>query len=439
MAGFCAKGLAQSSAATAVLRGVVHDAQGRPAAGGVVQLAEGDATHTREAKTDAQGQYVFQSLSPGSYGLHIEIAESHADVPAVFLRAGETKTVDLTLVPRASSQKPEFFDPPNFTISGVTDTTSLGGHGSDSVVRTRESLAKDTLTLGKAGDPSAPSADAQNLLRERLAREPDNAQLHHQLADMDERLGDSLDAAHEYQRAAELEPAEPHLFDWGAELLLHHAPEPAQEVFSRGNRLFPHSARMLMGWGAALFARGASDQAAEKVGEAADLNPDDPAPYLFLGKMLNAESAPSAAVLTRLRRFAERHPESALGNYYYASALWKTRPTGDNSAQVETLLQRAIAVDPHCAEAHLQLGIVYAEHKDFPKAIVEYQQAIASNDKMAEPHFRLAQADRQIGETEKAKTELQIYDRITRGSAQTIERERREVRQFVYALRDPAK
>src|SRR2546430_13519862 len=45
---------------------------------------------------------------------------------------------------------------------------------------------------------------------------------------------DPLEAVRQYQRAAELDASEPYLFDWGAELLLHHAPEPAIEVFSKG-------------------------------------------------------------------------------------------------------------------------------------------------------------------------------------------------------------
>ena len=80
----------------------------------------------------------------------------------------------------------------------------------------------------------------------------------------------------EYQRAAELDPSEPYFFDWGSELLLHRAVEPAIEVFSKGNRLFPHSARMLVALGVAWYSNGSYDQAAQRLCEASDLNPDDP-------------------------------------------------------------------------------------------------------------------------------------------------------------------
>ncbi|WP_217551160.1 hypothetical protein, partial [Pantoea sp. GbtcB22] len=82
----------------------------------------------------------------------------------------------------------------------------------------------------------------RNEVRRQIAGH-DTASLHHLLASIDEKLGDSLDAVHEYQHAAQMEQTEPYIFDWGPELLLHHAPEPAGEVFEKGTKLFPKSMR----------------------------------------------------------------------------------------------------------------------------------------------------------------------------------------------------
>ena len=192
--------------------------------------------------------------------------------------------------------------------------------------------------------------------------------LHHLLGDVQEKLGNSLEAVREYQRAAELDPSEPYLFDWGSELLLHHAPEPALEVFTQGNRLFPRSVRMLIGLGAAWFARGSYDQAVQRICEASDLNPDDSVPYLFLGKMQSAEPTPSEEVVEKLHRFVAQQPENAEANYYYAVGLWKLRQGSQDAAstaQVESLLKNAIRLDPKFAAAYLQLGILHSEQKDY--------------------------------------------------------------------------
>jgi Zn-finger domain-containing protein len=54
---------------------------------------------------------------------------------------------------------------------------------------------------------------------------------------------------------------------------------------------------------------------------------------------------------------------------------------------------------------------------------------------MEEAHYRLAQAYRKTGDG-RADAELKVYDQIARESVQQEERERHEIRQFVYTLRD---
>ena len=288
--------------------------------------------------------------------------------------------------------EPQFYDEPQFTVAGVTDPTNLGGHGSDTVVRTKESLAKDAAALGGSATPASPPASADSRAAYELARsyadagqydqarnsvrdlldqeksaqrlsQQDQAALHHLLAAVEEKLNDPVEAVRQYQLAAELDPSEANIFDWGAEMLMHHAPEPAIAVFAKGNRMFPHSVRMLTGLGVAWYERGSYDQAAMRLCQAADLDPKDPNPYLFLGKMLTAETVQPEGMAQRLERFARLQPENAQANYYYALSLWKQRKDPEdrkNLAQVESLLQKAVRLDPNLAAAHLKLGIVYA-------------------------------------------------------------------------------
>src|SRR5262249_16908077 len=136
------------------------------------------------------------------------------------------------------------------------------------------------LACAKLGDYARAQADIQRL----LARD-DKAELHHLLADIEEKQSHPVEAVREYQRAAELSPSESNLFNWGAELLLHSAVDPAMEVFRKGNRLFPGSSRMLMGLGVAQYGRGSYEEAVKSLCRASDLHPEDPTPYLFLGRL----------------------------------------------------------------------------------------------------------------------------------------------------------
>ena len=373
----------------------------------------------------------------------------------------------------ASAETPQFYDQPQFTVAGVADATNLGGHGSDTVVRTKEALAKDTVSLGKptAHDPSAVSFEAAGKsLREALARDPasfeanrqlgklladngnardaipylehaaqlrpDRADLHHLLGDVEERAGNPLEAVREYQRAAEMNPSESYLFDWGVELLVHRAADPAIEVFARGNRLFPQSVRMLVALGVSWYSRGSYAQSAACLFEASDLNPGDPTPYLFMGKTLDAEVAQSQGFVDRLGRFAGLQPENALANYYFAVALWKARKDSASTPQVESLLNKAALLDPDLGDAHLLLGVVYSDKGDFPKAIAAYQRAAKADPEREEPHYRLAQVYRWVGEKAKARQELQLYEQLQKQSQRRVERERHEIQQFVFAMRD---
>ncbi len=65
----------------------------------------------------------------------------------------------------------EFADKPNFTVAGVTDWTAVGGHGSDSTLRTSEALARETLTLKPDGSgPAAEPAKEPSRIRKQAAR-----------------------------------------------------------------------------------------------------------------------------------------------------------------------------------------------------------------------------------------------------------------------------
>jgi tetratricopeptide (TPR) repeat protein len=209
---------------------------------------------------------------------------------------------------------------------------------------------------------------------------------------------------------------------------------------------------MLVALGVAWYARGSYDQAAQCLVNASDLTPDNPTPYLFLGRMQSVEGTPSEESVERLRRFAELQPDSALANYYYAVSLWKqsansadTRHDNEGSDRMELLLQKAVQLDPKLGAAHLQLGILYSQRKDFSRAISAYQKAIEvspeqvtpeSNETLEVAHYRLAQAYLRTGDKARAQQELQLHNQLAKKTKEHIERERRDIQQFVISLRN---
>jgi tetratricopeptide (TPR) repeat protein len=427
----CPHGQSQNPEGSATLQGSVRDPHGHPVAAATVHLQRKTGEQPLAARTDSAGRYWFPALREGTYTVRAESSGYSAAAFGPFsLGRKEAKKVDLTL-------ESGFFDEPNFIVAGVTDASSHGGHGSDTVLRSSEALARATASLSKesSANTAAPSAEQ---LRQAIEREPANAELHHRLADADEKLGNSLEAVREYQRATELDATESNLFDWGAELLTHRAVDQAIEIFSKGNRLFPRSVRMLLGLAASWYSRGAYDQAAQRFFEACDLNAGDPDPYLFLGKVQSVEIVQADGYLERMRRFARLQPDDALANYYYAASLWKRwngPADSETRTKVQSLLEKAVRLDPNLGAAFLQLGIFHSDLKNFPNAISAYQKAIAINPGLEEAHYRLAQAYRLTGEELKAQNEFAVHARLSKEAAEDLERERREIQQFVFALR----
>jgi tetratricopeptide (TPR) repeat protein len=475
-----------------------------------------------DGQTAADGSYTMLGVGKGTYILEVSLSGNRKTTFGPFsISIGEVKEIELTLPTSLANHSEtqtgngtlQFDDAPEFTVSGVTDAASPGGHGSNVVLQTAESLARQTSSLGDASEHRDPAGDAavEKTLRESLDRLPadfsanhrlgaflmergrfvdavpflerafkanpadfensyalaqaeansgkvdvslntteellarpdlpatEQAALHRLLGDVHEKLNRPLEAVRDYERAAELDPSESNLFDWGSELLKHRALDPAIEVFGKGDRLFPNSARMLIGLGVANYARGFNDDAVARLCQASDLAPQDQDPYLFLGKIETAESNHAACLIEKLRRFAKLQPENALANYYYALTFARSSESPENphnTAQVKMLLEKAIALDPNFGAAYFQLGVFYSSQKDFASAVPAYQQAILHNPDLAEAHFRLARAYASTGERAKAEAETELYRQTSKKAAEQADHERREIQDFVFTLRD---
>jgi tetratricopeptide (TPR) repeat protein len=504
------------------IQGTVLSFDGKPVSDAGVSLEKEDSPGAVETKTNAAGAFAFSSLSTGSYRLRAEKSGSRSRITTVIAssengmekvdlvlqRAGLAPDSDASSAPVAHAM--EFADQPNFTVAGVTDWTAVGGHGSDSTLRTSETLANETLTLkqestghGTASAPgdaseekesesklcaalaSAPGnfdanhrlgklylragrypeaipllesayridpanggnqydlalayegegnlSQARRRIRELLANQQ-SADLHRLAGELDEKLGDPLLAVHEYEQAVKLNPSEQNYFEWGSELLLHRAVWQAQEVFHKGTGVYPKSARMQMALGTALFAGARYDEAALRFCDASDLNPADPKPYIFMGKIQMAAPNSLACVEPKLARFVRQQPGSSIANYLYAMSILKhpeQLPDKQAVQQAEALLTKAVSIDSKCSEAYLQLGIISASQRYFDKAIGFYTKAIEADPQLADAHYRLGVAYDRTSQPAKAKQEFQLHDQIKQQQAEATERQRREVKQFL--------
>jgi len=269
-----------------------------------------------------------------------------------------------------------------------------------------------------------------------LLQGKDTAELHNLLAQIEEKDGNYVVAVNEFEAAAHQEASETNLFDWGSELLLHRTLEPAIEVFRKAAERYPNSPRIAIGLGIALYSRGNYDEALQSLLHAADLSPTDPRCYFFLSKAYDSSPNQADQVIERFRRFSQLQPENARAYYYYAMSLWKGKRAQDpelDRRQIEILLQKAIALDPKLADAHLQLGNLFSDQARYVDAIPQYEAAIASNPELADAHYRLGQSFVHTSAKDKAQEQFEVYQKLRSAHLAELDKQIAEIRQFVYS------
>jgi predicted Zn-dependent protease len=280
-------------------------------------------------------------------------------------------------------------------------------------------------------------ADARSLIQSLLAKK-NTGELHSLLGQVEEKDGDFVAAANELETAARIDPSEDNLFDWGSELLLHRTYDPAIAVFKAAAQRYPESPRLQIGLGMALYARGLYEDAVKALIAAADLAPRDPRCYMFLSKAYDSSPQQVDDVIQRFQRYSELEPGNALAQFYYAMSLWKGRRAEDagfDARKVEALLKRSSALDEKLPEVHMQLGSLYADEHQYEKSVPELQRALQLDPNLPDAHYRLGTDYVHMKQENRAQSEFAIYQKLRAEHQAELDKERAEVRQFIYSER----
>jgi tetratricopeptide (TPR) repeat protein len=267
------------------------------------------------------------------------------------------------------------------------------------------------LALAYLNSGAAPKARQQIQLL--LARQ-DKAELHNLLGSVEEASGDPTAAAKEMQRAAEMDPSEKNIFDFGNILLRYGAYDGSLQILRHGVEKYPRSAQLRVALGAALHALRRYDEAVEALCQAVDLDPSDSRALYFLGQMRDISPSMANEVSRRLENFVRLYPQNASANYYYAMSLW--RGTGQEAEQnlkrVEELLTKAVTLDERLYEAQFQLGALYERLGRDAQAIRQYEKTVKIEPAYEAAYYKLGHAYQRTGHDDQAKQALAAYQRL---------------------------
>ena len=254
---------------------------------------------------------------------------------------------------------------------------------------------------------------AKGYIQQMLGR-ADSARLHSLLGEVEARRADYLNAAKEYHRAAEIDPSESNIFDLATFLLQQKKyvgfVDESIKFLRYGVSKYPRSSKMMVALGVALYASGQYDEALRVLCVAVDMKPKDRRPVEFLGMARRVSPELAEEVDRRLEDFAERYPDNAAINYYYAVSLWERGggKQGKNVDKIEALLRKAVVEAPEWYEPCYQIGILFQDEKRYPEAILAMQRTVKLQSDFVPAHYRLATLFNQSGQKQLAARELAI-------------------------------
>jgi tetratricopeptide (TPR) repeat protein len=280
-------------------------------------------------------------------------------------------------------------------------------------------------------------AKAAETLQTLLKKQP-QAEAYNLLATVEEQRKRYLEAVRAFQRAAELEPGnEDYRYDYAFELLKHKTDRAAIAIFASGVRDFPRSVKLRLGLGCAYYVVGKQEEAARILLEAIKIEPRHKLAYLFLGKTYEQAGPLQPEVAEAFRAYLEQGPQDPWAHYHYGRILYLVAQSAPNPDFVaaKSYLQRAVSLNPHFAEAYVQLAIVLQTEDQNKESLPFLNRAVRSNPKLASAHYRLGLAYRRLGERDKAAAEFALSEKLN--AEDQAGREKRTVIQFLVEQERP--
>ncbi len=291
-------------------------------------------------------------------------------------------------------------------------------------------------TLAALYHRSGQNDKARGLLRAALEtfETPD---LHHLSGEIEEALGNYVTAVKEFQRAAEMAPTEPNLYDLGYEFLAHWSWDAAGEVFRRGLDLTPDSLRLRVGLATAYY--GMSDY--DKVIDTLLAFPSHQEQSEIANQLL-ISAFPSShdrtnVVRKRLSELQRTSRNNAWPNYFYAMALLHSpdQPaTQEQRLKAMQLLRQAIALKPDIAQFHYELGLLLFGDHNWRAAVPLLERAVKLNPNYVEAYYRLGQAYQRSGDPAKAATALAEHRKLQQQWQSETDRRQSQTAKFIYHL-----
>jgi tetratricopeptide (TPR) repeat protein len=220
-------------------------------------------------------------------------------------------------------------------------------------------------------------------------------------------------AAFEDQKAAEMEPSETNVFNFGM-ALFHLDHNAAITILRYGVQKYPDSVKLRVALGTVLYTDGKSLEGAQLLCEAQELNPSDPHPMEMLAETEIVPPGLAPRVTALFADLHKRYQHDGLILYDYTmvqSGRW-SNSTDPPPPHFADSLEAAIKLDPKLPQPYFQLSLNAEQQKNYAEEIRLLKKAIALDPAKEEYHYRLAFAYRRSGDEAKFREELNEFQKL---------------------------
>ena len=257
-------------------------------------------------------------------------------------------------------------------------------------------------------------AESQALLEDLIAQGSGEARVFGLLAWCHHRQGRPNKALAAIRRAIELAPDEVTWYNQAAQILLENrALEAAYRTAVKALDVDPDSAQAWKLKGRLELERGAKKQALKSFLRSTELNPADPEALMWLGIARETlwQYEEAAAVFERgIARFPMFAPMYAA----YGGLLLEPRaqPDATTKKRAQTLIEKALALDPALPYAHYDLGKLLLQEGEVAEAVRHLEAAVRLDPRNSQYRLTLANAYRSAGRSKDQARELDVYRKL---------------------------
>jgi len=143
------------------------------------------------------------------------------------------------------------------------------------------------------------------------------------------------------------------------------------------------------------------DEALKEFEKSIKISPDNPVIHFWIGKIYYFKMEPERAI-AKFKKVLELEPE----NHHALSMIGKILASNrDKLDEAVNYLNKAIKISPDYAEAHFDLGRIYAFKGDIKRSLAEFALIFSTEPRYAAYHFELGRIFESVKDVNNAKRE----------------------------------